>query len=105
MTRRGYRLTRRAARDLRDINQYSEKQWGQSVADAYMADLYAGFAQIAERPLNGQQHQHRSAPFLMRMVRRHAVIYTLDTDETTVILALLHQARDIEAIVAQLRNS
>ena len=94
-------LTRRTARDLRDIHARSVELWGEARADAYLADLYAVFAKVATKPDLGRLRARRAAPFLMVPAGRHFVIYDC-LDDRVVILTVLHQARDIERIIANL---
>jgi plasmid stabilization system protein ParE len=67
-------LTRRAAFDLRAIHARSRREWGEDVADRYLAGLYAAMRQASVSPEAGRLRQHRSAPFLMIPARRHFVI-------------------------------
>jgi len=94
-------LTRRAARDLRDIHAHSTVRWGQARADTYLGDLYAVFARIAANPGLGRLRARRAAPFLMVPSGRHFVVYDLLADRL-MILTVLHQVRDIERIIAAL---
>ncbi|MCC7326427.1 MAG: type II toxin-antitoxin system RelE/ParE family toxin [Burkholderiales bacterium] len=70
-------LTRNAALDLRRIHTRSRREWGDDVADRYLADLYAAMCDAAANPEKGRLRQHRSAPFLMVPARQHFVIYDL----------------------------
>jgi toxin ParE1/3/4 len=56
----GFVLTRRAARDLRDIHKRSVANWGDARADRYLDDIYAAFARIADNPETGRLRSHRS---------------------------------------------
>lgn len=100
MTSPAFRLTRRAAMDLRAIHAWSQEQWGATTAQRYLDDLYRVMRRIAERPEDGELRRHRSAPFLMVPARRHIIVF--DRVPTGVIvLTVLHQRRDIEAIIAR----
>ena len=100
MTKPNFYLTRQAARALRDIYQHSLKQWGQAIADAYMADLYSAMNRITLKPEMGQLRMRRASPFLMVPAREHFIIYDcLEAD--IVVLTLLHQRRDIEHIISK----
>lgn len=101
MTGSGFRLTRRAALDLRDIHKYSRLEWGKDTADRYVADLYAVMSRLNADPDAGRLRQHRSAPFLMVAARMHFIVYAR-TPNGIVILTLLHQVRDIEALITEM---
>jgi len=96
-----FHLTRRAALDLRNIYNHSQREWGETTADSYMADLYAVMSKAAANPDSGILRQHRAAPFLMLPARQHFVIYDR-IPQGIAILTLLHQVRDIESLIANL---
>lgn len=97
----GYLLTRRAARDLRDIHARSATAWGKARADRYLADIYTVFGRIAENPTLGRLRARRSAPFLMVAAGRHFIVYDRIGDRV-VVITVLHQARNIERIIADM---
>lgn len=94
-------LTRNAALDLRRIHTRSRRQWGDDVANQYLADLYAAMRVAAANPEKGRLRQYRSAPFLMVPVRQHFVIYDL-VPQGIAVLTVQHQVRDIESLIAEL---
>lgn len=105
MTGRGtFRLTRRAALDLKAIHRRSADEWGDEVATRYMADLYASMSRAASDPETGRLRAHRAVPFLMVAARKHFIVFDRLGDGI-VIVTVLHQARDVERIVAGLSRS
>jgi plasmid stabilization system protein ParE len=94
-------LTRQAALDLRSIHTRSCREWGDNVADRYMADLYAAMRHAARHPQAGRLRGHRSAPFLMVPAQRHFIIYDL-LPQGIAVPTLQHQVRNIETLVADL---
>jgi plasmid stabilization system protein ParE len=94
-------LTRTAALDLRRIHARSRREWGNDVADRYLADLYAVMGNAAANPEKGRLWQYRSAPFLMVPARRHFVVYDL-VPQGIAVLTVLHQVRDIKTLIAEL---
>ena len=94
-------LTRSAALDLRRIHARSVREWGEDAADQYIADLYAAMGVAAANPQKGRLRQYRSAPFLMVPARQHFVIYDL-VPQGIAVLAIQHQVRDIETLIADL---
>lgn len=97
-------LTRNAALDLRRIYTRSCRDWGDDVADRYLADLYAAMGLAAADPEKGRLRQYRSAPFLMVAAREHFVIYEL-VPRGVVVLTVQHQMRNIETLIAELTPS
>lgn len=96
-----FRLTRRAAIDLREINKHSRRTWGQKTADGYISDLYAAMRKAAADPDSGLLRHHRTAPFLVVPARKHFVVYNR-IPGGIVVLTILHQVRDLEALVGSL---
>lgn len=94
-------LTRRAALDLRDIYDRSRREWSETTAHRYMADLYAAMRKAAANPDAGLLRRHRAAPFLMVRARQHFIVYDR-IPQGIAILTLLHQVRDIEGLIASL---
>jgi plasmid stabilization system protein ParE len=94
-------LTRNAALDLRRIYTRSLREWGDDVADRYLADLYAAMGVAAANQAKGRLRQYRSAPFLMVPARQHFVIYDL-VPQGIAVLTVQHQVRDIESLIADL---
>lgn len=94
-------LTRTAALDLRRIHAQSCREWGEVVADRYLADLYVAMRLVAANPERGGLRQCRSAPFLMVPARRHFVIYDR-VPQGIAVLTVQLQVRDIEALIAEL---
>jgi plasmid stabilization system protein ParE len=88
-------LTRNAALDLRRIHTRSSREWGEDIADQYIADLYAAMGVVAANPEKGRLRQYRSAPFLVIPARQHFVIYDR-VPQGIAVLAIQHQVRDID---------
>jgi plasmid stabilization system protein ParE len=97
-------LTRNAALDLRRIHARSRREWGEEVADRYLADLYAAMSDAAVNPEKGRLRQPRSAPFLMAPIRQHFVIYDR-VPQGIAVLTVQHQVRDIETLIGELTPS
>ena len=97
----GFLLTRNAALDLRRIHARSRREWGDDVANRYLADLYAALRAAAANPEKGRLRQYRAAPFLMVAARQHFVIYDL-VPQGIAVLTIQHQVRDIETLIAEL---
>ncbi len=96
-----YRLSERAAQDIADIYVYSHTRWGEERADAYVESLYRGLKQLAARPDRNTSRNKRSAPFRMTAVQQHFILFEMLNDEV-IILAILHQSRNVEKHVAKL---
>ena len=94
-------LTRNAALDLRLIHTRSRREWGDDVADKYLADLYTVMGVVAANPEKGRLRHYRSTPFLMVPARQHFLIYDR-VPQGIAVLTVQHQVRDIESLIADL---
>ena len=70
-------LTRNAALDLRRIHTRLRREWGEVVANQFLAELYAAMGMAAANPERGRLRQYRAAPFLMVSARQHFLIYDI----------------------------
>jgi plasmid stabilization system protein ParE len=96
-----FHLTRHAAMTLREIHAHSTKQWGQKTADKYMAEIYAVMMKAATKPDIGKLRAPRAVPFLMVPAGKHFVVYDRPKRDV-IILAILHQRRNIERVIADM---
>lgn len=79
----------------------SRREWGEDVADQYLADQYAAMGNVAVNPELGRLRRCRSAPFLMIPARQLFVIDDL-VPQGIAVLTVQHQVRDIESLIAEL---
>jgi plasmid stabilization system protein ParE len=96
-----YRLSERAAQDIADIYAYSLSHWGEDRADEYVESIYRALKKLAAHPGRNTSRHKRSTPFRMIAVRQHFALYEILNDEI-IVLALMHQAQDIEKRVTKL---
>lgn len=88
----GYKVTRTAKRDLREIHHFTEARWGEAQADGYLQGLFALFARIGEgaapsRPIP----VHLSAEGRVSAYRRHHVYWNVLPNGVVSIRTVLHQ--------------
>jgi toxin ParE1/3/4 len=94
-------LTRRAARDLRDIHKHSLKQWGEKTARGYIDKLYAAMGALKVDDDRARPREQRALPFKIVAAEKHFIVYEI-AEGVPVVLTLLHQRRDIESILQDL---
>jgi len=97
-----YALTRRALFDLQDIYEYSLENWGERRALDYIDVLYKAFEQTAVTS-HASRLSARSAPFLMAQAGSHLIIYDM-VPEGLIVLTIVHQMRNLEAVIAAMDN-
>ena len=100
MTKPSFWLTRRAARDLRDIHDHSLKQWGEKTARGYIDKLYAAMGGLKVDDHSSRREQS-ALPFKIIAAEKHFIVYEI-AEGVPVVLTLLHQRRDIESILGDL---
>jgi len=98
MSKTRFRLTRRAAFDLRDIYDRSKEQWGDKTARDYIDKLYAAMSNLKADDSRALQRKDRSIPFSMIPAEKHFIVYEI-IDKVPVVITLLHQRRDVESII------
>ncbi len=95
------RLTRRALRDIGEIDEYSIERWGRRTATKYLEDIHAALVRIGERPTLLREHSELSEDLGFFRVREHLLVCeVMGTD--LVVLAVLHGNMDLPRRVAEI---
>ncbi|MGE0108317.1 MAG: type II toxin-antitoxin system RelE/ParE family toxin [Bdellovibrionales bacterium] len=95
-----FTITRHALLTIQVIHNYSKEEYGDKIADQYIATLYKTIMLAAASPDLGRKY--RAAPFLMLPTGKHFIIYD-KTKNGIVILAILHQSQHIEDIIQNMK--
>ena len=72
-----YRITRRAERDLKDIDRFTAEAFGPKQAERYLQELGAVFELIGAHPQMGRMYEGRTYHFVHG---RHIVLYRTAAD-------------------------
>lgn len=91
-----YALTRAAAHDLAEIEDYTARQWGDEQADRYVNALFDAFAALAANPDMGRRRADVPPPYRVLSVGSHLIIYRT-VDGRVEVLNILHPAMDLAA--------
>ena len=89
-----YRFTRRAARDLEAIAEYTIDRFGIEQARHYRDQLGACFEQLADNPGLGRRAEQLSAG-LRRYEYRSQIIFYQAIDSEIMIVRVLHYRMDV----------
>lgn len=89
-----YRLSSAAEADLISIYDYSEREFGEYQAEAYLSGLERTFGLLADFPLIGQAVDELAAGHRRFRFQAHHVYYTPERDHV-VIRAIFHISRNI----------
>jgi toxin ParE1/3/4 len=89
-----YRLTPAAQRDLSDIWDYTEQQWGVVQAEAYVEDIRSAVERVAAHPERGRARDEVREGYRSFAVGRHAIFY-IARDRGVDVIRILHQRMDV----------
>lgn len=89
-----FKFSKKAAQDLKDIYQYSYREYGETQADTYIQELEKAFDLLAEDPL----HCRERTEFIPSSVRihhfnKHLIVY-INEQDAILIVRLLHEKMD-----------
>ncbi|MBU6395693.1 MAG: type II toxin-antitoxin system RelE/ParE family toxin [Sphingomonadales bacterium] len=87
-------LSRAAQRDLVDIGDYGEAQFGPEASDAYQDDIEQRFDRLADHPLIGEAKEAWGEGIRSLPCNQHRIIYKVYGD-TVQIVRILHHSRDV----------
>ncbi len=94
MTRGNYRITPKAAQDLRNIGRYTQNTWGRRQRDTYLRAFEKRFAWLAEQPDRGKHRQDVKEGYYSYLQGAHVVFYLI-RDDGIDIIGIPHQRMDI----------
>ncbi len=83
-----------ARADLRAIRSYTERKWGLSRRDQYVAAIEDRFKLLRQRPGIGAIRQDLAVGLRCFAVGRHLILYRYE-DETVEVVRILHQQMDV----------
>lgn len=89
-----YRLTRKAAEDIRKIYAGGAEQFGFDQADSYHDLLKRTFEFLAHNPLAARRRLELSPPVRIHPVQSHLVIYQTEGDGSILIIRVCHGHED-----------
>ena len=78
----------KARRDLKDIWQYSYRNWGEKRADLYLDDIEDGFQRLAENPKLGVSINHIRKGYRQLSVNSHVIIYRATSQHISIVRVL-----------------
>lgn len=93
MSRR-YRITPRAAEDLRNIARYTLQRWGRKQRDIYLSAIDRRFSWLAENPNLGKSRPDVSDAYYSYPQGSHVIFYLVREDGIDII-GVPHQRMDV----------
>ena len=90
-----YRLSRRAAKDLEDLADYTIERYGIAQARTYRDSLKACFEQLAGNSKLGRKAEQLACGLRRFEHKAHIVFYTVEEDSIYVV-RVLHSRMDVQ---------
>ncbi len=97
--RRGFRVTRRAEEDLRNIGRYTLKTWGKAQRDKYLLEIDRRFGWLADNPRMGQHRPDIEDGYYSYPQGSHVVFYLIREDAIDII-GIPHKQMDVQSYFA-----
>lgn len=94
-------LTRRALRDIDEIEHYSARRWGQQAAEDYLQGLNAALQRLQDCPALLRERPEHSLRLRFYPVLKHILIADL-VGERIYILTVWHGSMDLPGRLAEL---
>lgn len=98
MSIRQLRLTKAAVADLEEIRTFTTDAWGRAKWLDYFAGLEAVFDRLQDDPTMGRQMARLAQGLRVVVYRSHRVFFHTNRRDEVVVLRVLHQKRDVEAL-------
>jgi toxin ParE1/3/4 len=89
-------LTLRALEDLREIEQFSIKEWGRKHADKYLDDIASALDRLRENPEILRLEPDFAPGLYFYRVKKHVLVCDYQ-DDLVIILAVIHTSMDLPA--------
>jgi toxin ParE1/3/4 len=91
----GFRVTPRAARDLRSIARFTLRTWGREQRDAYLSAIDRRMAWLAENPARGRRRPDVKDGYFSYPQGSHVIFY-LVRDDGIDIIGIPHRRMDMD---------
>jgi toxin ParE1/3/4 len=86
-----YRLTRKAAEDIRNVHRQGMQMFGRLQANNYHLSLMSTFELIAANPYIARERSEISPPVRVHPFGSHLIIYTADSVGNVLVVRVRHQ--------------
>ncbi|MEE4297773.1 MAG: type II toxin-antitoxin system RelE/ParE family toxin [Wenzhouxiangella sp.] len=98
---KAFDLSRAAERDLQEIARFTFRRWGPTQVSKYRDHLSNRLDDIAAGALIGKPFSEKLPNVLVVHVQRHFMFYEQANRDRPLILAILHEKRDLVARLAE----
>lgn len=98
------RLSRRALRDIKEIESYSIENWGKAVANEYFDSIQAALSLLKDNPGVLRTPPNFPKTFAFYRVKQHFLVCNV-IEGTVFVLTIKHGAMDLPARLGELEPS
>ncbi len=96
----GFRVSKEAQNDIRNIGRYTQKEWGAAQRRLYLSGLDQKFGQLAANPKFAAERPEFEPPVRIHHHEKHLIVYVLE-DSGILIVRVLHGSMDVPARIPQ----
>lgn len=82
-----------ARKDLKEIYQYSLRQWGQAQSESYLSTIKNQFWSLTQQPLMGTERPELLPDVRSLPVKSHTLLYRVNANKVEII-SVLHGRQD-----------
>ena len=97
-----YRLSKRAAEDLRHIHRAGARQFGKAQADRYHRSLERLFELLGDNPKIARERREITPPVRVHPFEAHMVIYMERQDGSVLIVRVRHHRENWTSLILPL---
>lgn len=90
----GYRVSRKAETDIREIGRYTEAEWGRAQRRLYLSGMETCFRHLAGNPRLAAARAEFSPPVRIQRYEKHLIVYA-EEDDGILIVRVLHESMDV----------
>jgi toxin ParE1/3/4 len=83
-----------ARHDLREISDFTERNWGSAQRQRYLSAIHRAFVRLRDGTAVGRRRDDVGAGFCSVGVGRHVIFYR-ETEDALVVLRILHDRMDV----------
>ncbi|MFT3743390.1 MAG: type II toxin-antitoxin system RelE/ParE family toxin [Pyrinomonadaceae bacterium] len=96
-----YKISNKAAKDLKDIWSYTFENWSLQQADRYYNLIFDEIEYLTANPGAGKDYGHVRKGYFRSTVKSHFIFYRINSKTKILeVIRVLHQRMDIESRLA-----
>ena len=96
MSKKKYRISEQAIKDLNDIWVYTLRKWSKEQADRYYSLIIGKIEFIVKNDFYGKSAEHIRKKYNVSKIKSHLIFYRKVDNEVIEIVRVLHERMDIE---------